>query len=173
MLWQFALTILYRTFQTQDSKLKSSKAKSCTIFAIVHVWPTNISKENKITCIIASPSSTQKPLGLLADRLWKIVTKFFTPPRPKKKPFLQLLRVTRKCSCTSAGNEQAQLHFRDDQQRAFGISNISHSYLPLQFALIYTVWRVLSHFHWCQSQKNCTWYTVPILWCSPSSHQHL
>ena len=39
--------------------------------------------------------------------------------------FCQLLRVTRKRSCTSAGNAQAQLHFRDDQQRAFGISNIS------------------------------------------------
>ena len=38
----------------------------------------------------------------------------------------QLLRVTRKRSCTSAGNAQAQLHFRDDQQRAFGISNISN-----------------------------------------------
>ena len=40
--------------------------------------------------------------------------------------FCQLLRVTHKRSCTSAGNEQAQLHFRDDQQRAFGISNISN-----------------------------------------------
>ena len=39
--------------------------------------------------------------------------------------FCQFLRVTRKRSCTSAGNAQAQLHFRDDQQRAFGISNIS------------------------------------------------
>ena len=28
---------------------------------------------------------------------------------------------------TSAGNAQAQLHFCDDQQRAFGISNISNS----------------------------------------------
>ena len=28
---------------------------------------------------------------------------------------------------TSTGNAQAQLHFRDDQQRAFGISNISNS----------------------------------------------
>ena len=37
-----------------------------------------------------------------------------------------LLRVTRKRSCTSAGNAQAQLHFRDDQQRASGISNISN-----------------------------------------------
>ena len=27
---------------------------------------------------------------------------------------------------TSAGNAQAQLHFRDDQQRAFGISNFSN-----------------------------------------------
>ena len=33
----------------------------------------------------------------------------------------------RKRSCISAGNAQAQLHFRDDQQRAFGISNISNS----------------------------------------------
>ena len=40
--------------------------------------------------------------------------------------FCQLLRVTRKLSCTSADNVQAQLHFRDDQQRAFGISNISN-----------------------------------------------
>ena len=30
---------------------------------------------------------------------------------------------------TSAGNAQAQLHFRDDQQRAFGISNISNGFL--------------------------------------------
>ena len=28
--------------------------------------------------------------------------------------------------CTSVGNVQAQLHFQDDQQRAFGISNISN-----------------------------------------------
>ena len=28
---------------------------------------------------------------------------------------------------TYAGNAQAQLHFQDDQQRAFGISNISNS----------------------------------------------
>ena len=40
--------------------------------------------------------------------------------------FCQPLRVTRKRSCTSAGNTQAQLHFQDDQQRAFGISNISN-----------------------------------------------
>ena len=33
--------------------------------------------------------------------------------------------VMRKRSCTSAGNAQAQLHFRDDQQ-VFGISNISN-----------------------------------------------
>ena len=39
------------------------------------------------------------------------VTKIFT-----RKQFLP----------TSAGNAQAQLHFRDDQQRAFGISNISN-----------------------------------------------
>ena len=43
--------------------------------------------------------------------------------------FGQLLRVTRKRSCTFAGNVQAQLHFRDDQQRAFGISNISNWYM--------------------------------------------
>ena len=40
--------------------------------------------------------------------------------------FCHLLRVTRKRSCTSAGNTQVQLHFRNDQQRAFGISNISN-----------------------------------------------
>ena len=51
----------------------------------------------------------------------KIVTKFLPA-----KMFCQLLRVTRKRSCTSAGNVQSQLHFRDDQQRAFGISNISN-----------------------------------------------
>ena len=77
----------------------------------------------------------------------KISTKFLPPNN-----FCQLLRVTRKRSCTSAGNlrshqnfneiftpkqflptsagnAQAQLHFRDDQQRAFGISNISNSAL--------------------------------------------
>ena len=32
----------------------------------------------------------------------------------------------RKHSCTFACNAQVQLHFRDDQQRAFGISNISN-----------------------------------------------
>ena len=53
------------------------------------------------------------------------VTKFFTKFLPANN-FCQLLRVTRKRSCTSAGNAQAQLHFRDDQQRAFGISNISN-----------------------------------------------
>ena len=53
------------------------------------------------------------------------VTNFFTKFLPANN-FCQLLRVTHKCSCTSAGNVQAQLHFRDDQQRAFGISNISN-----------------------------------------------
>ena len=36
-----------------------------------------------------------------------------------QKNFSQLLWVMRKRSCTSAGNAQAQLHFRDDQERAF------------------------------------------------------
>ena len=53
------------------------------------------------------------------------VTKIFTKFLPANN-FWQLLRVTRKRSCTSAGKAQAQLHFRDDQQRAFGISNISN-----------------------------------------------
>ena len=53
------------------------------------------------------------------------VTKICTKYLPANN-FCQLLRVTRKRSCTSAGNAQAQLHFRDDQQRAFGISNISN-----------------------------------------------
>ena len=47
------------------------------------------------------------------------VTNIFTKFLPANN-FCQLLRVTRKCNCTSAGNGQAQLHFRDDQQRAFG-----------------------------------------------------
>ena len=53
------------------------------------------------------------------------VTKIFTKFLPANN-FCQLLRVTRKRSCTSAGNAQAQLHFQDEQQRAFGISNISN-----------------------------------------------
>ena len=53
------------------------------------------------------------------------VTKIFTKFLPADN-FCQLLRVTHKHSCTSAGNTQAQLHFRDDQQRAFGINNISN-----------------------------------------------
>ena len=52
------------------------------------------------------------------------VTNIFTKFLPANN-FYQLLRVTRKRIGTSAGNAQAQLHFRDDQQRAFGISNIS------------------------------------------------
>ena len=52
----------------------------------------------------------------------KIFTKFLSANN-----FCQLLQVTRKRSCTSAGKAQPQLHFRDDQQRAFGISNISNS----------------------------------------------
>ena len=44
-----------------------------------------------------------------------VVTKIFTKFLPANY-FCQLLRVTRKHSCTSAGNAQAQLHFRDDQQ---------------------------------------------------------
>ena len=53
------------------------------------------------------------------------VTKSFTKFLPANN-FRQLLRVTRKCSCISAGKAQVQLHFQDDQQRAFGISNISN-----------------------------------------------
>ena len=55
----------------------------------------------------------------------RAVTKLFTKFLPANN-FCQLLWVTRKRSCTSAGNAQAQLHFQDDQQRAFGISNISN-----------------------------------------------
>ena len=54
-----------------------------------------------------------------------VVTKIFKKFLPANN-FCQLLRVTRKRNCTSDGNAQAQLHFRDDQQRAFGISNISN-----------------------------------------------
>ena len=53
------------------------------------------------------------------------VTKILTKFLPANN-FCQLLQVKRKRSCTSAGNTQVQLHFRDDQQRAFGISNISN-----------------------------------------------
>ena len=53
------------------------------------------------------------------------VTKIFTKFLPANH-FWQLLPVTRKRICTFAGNAQAQLHFRDDHQRAFGISNISN-----------------------------------------------
>ena len=53
------------------------------------------------------------------------VTQFFTKFLPANN-FCQPLWVTRKLSCTFAGNAQAQLHFRDDQHRAFGISNISN-----------------------------------------------
>ena len=63
------------------------------------------------------------------------VTKIFTKFLPANN-FCQLLRVTRKRSCTSAVNTQAQLHFRDDQQRAFGISNISNWILTLLSACL-------------------------------------
>ena len=58
------------------------------------------------------------------------VTKFFTC----KKLFPTSVGNS-KHSCTSAGNAQAQIHFRDDQQRAFGISNISNWYLLPLFIL--------------------------------------
>ena len=51
----------------------------------------------------------------------------------------------RKRSCTSAGNAQAQLHFRDDQQRAFGISNISNSRLEDYILLCRMMNAVLLH----------------------------
>ena len=70
------------------------------------------------------------------------VTKIFTKFLPANN-FCQLLRVTRKRSCTTAGNAQAQLHFRDDQQRAFGISNISnsdHTWIHYSLSQELTVW---------------------------------
>ena len=67
------------------------------------------------------------------------VTKIFTKFLPANK-FCQLLRVTRKRSCTSAGNAQAQLHFRDDQQRAFGISNISNWHNDTLLLMIENLW---------------------------------
>ena len=63
------------------------------------------------------------------------VTKIFTKFLPANN-FCKLLRVTCKRSCTSAGNAQAQLHFRDDQQRAFGISNISNWSSPNLFQVV-------------------------------------
>ena len=63
------------------------------------------------------------------------VTKMFTKFLPANN-FCQFLRVTRKRSCTSASNAQAQLHFWDDQQRALElatspIGNVSNSKYPL------------------------------------------
>ena len=66
------------------------------------------------------------------------VTKSFTKFLPANN-FCQLLRVTRKRSSTSAGNAQAQLHFQDDQQRAFEISNIPRLNISSCLALL-LVW---------------------------------
>ena len=76
---------------------------------------------------IADVAISKRPLlfTVWTQLLLRSQQKFFTKFLPANN-FCQLLRVMRKCSCTSAGNAQAQLHFRDDQQRAFGISNISN-----------------------------------------------
>ena len=79
-----------------------------------------------------------------------------------RKQFCQLLRVTRKRSCTSAGNAQAQLHFRDDQQRAFGISNIPNSTKNNACALLSRILSILN-LDWLQHARSvrgvyeCIW----------------
>ena len=65
--------------------------------------------------------------------VFKIFSKFLPANN-----FCQLLRVTRKRSFTSASNAQAQLHFRDDQQRAFGISSVSNSRFCWNSRLFFT-----------------------------------
>ena len=85
------------------------------------------------------------------------VTKIFTKFWPANN-FCQLLRATRKRSCTSAGNAQAQLHFRDDQQRAFGISNISNwpfCQYPIMHLDEVPIWRARAYD--CLSCINTTW----------------
>ena len=74
------------------------------------------------------------------------VTNIFTKCLPANN-FCQLLRVTRKLSCTSVGNAQAQLHFQDDQQRAFGISNISNLFMPINHRCLEVgnLWRDLKY----------------------------
>ena len=90
------------------------------------------------------------------------VIKIFTKFLPANN-FCQLLRGTRKRSCTSAGNAQAQLHFRVDQQRAFGIRNISNclkSYIPCLFYLPFCtcgvgyVFFIRFHLAACRSKSN-------------------
>ena len=67
-------------------------------------------------CAIADVANSKCPLLFTVQcNCVCAVTKFFT-----RKNLLP----------TSVGNAQAQLHFRDDQQRAFGISNISY---PIYF----------------------------------------
>ena len=85
------------------------------------------------------------------------VTKFFTN-------FCQLLQVTRKRSWTSSANTHALLHFRNDQQRAFGISNISNwrsSYL-LRWWELATIVNVIYldkcyHYYWYLDGKFLLW----------------
>ena len=91
-----------------------------------------------------------------------VVTKIFTKFLPADN-FCQLLRVTRKCSCTSVGNTQVQLHFRDDQQRAFGISNISNWLNTYTIITIKQKFQIFTKI----ARKNCNFLTVStfyILW---------
>ena len=71
-----------------------------------------------------------------------------------RKHICQLLRVTRKRSCNSAGNAQAQLHFRDDQQRAFGISNISNCMMLCVMRVIGCLMSDMCHAGGCLMRSN-------------------
>ena len=60
-----------------------------------------------------------------------VVTKIFTCKQllPANN-FLPTSAGNPQAQLLFCGRAQAQLHFRDDQQRAFGISNISNSMVP-------------------------------------------
>ena len=104
-----------------------------------HRWQTRWQRINKLQMLVFPNALC---CSLYERNCVCAVTKIFTKFLPANN-FCQLLRVTHKRSCTSAGNAQAQLHFRDDQQRAFGKAQI-WCYTNQKFIYLYTCFVKLS-----------------------------
>ena len=80
--------------------------------------PRTAKKRNCRCCYFQTPSVVHCMNATASAQSPKFLRNFY--------PQTIFANFTRKRSCTSVGNVQAQLHFRDDQQRSFGISNISN-----------------------------------------------
>ena len=127
--------VLYVLYVYYDCKRQDGGSVCCC-----HDYRIDARLQNCRCCYFQTPSVVHCMNATASAQSPKFLRNFYP-----QTIFCQLLRVTRKCSCTSAGNAQAQLHYRDDQQRAFGISDISNCVLHCVSRVIWSIMSYACH----------------------------